>query len=167
MIRSTIKENSVTLKGGKLIFEIDTHVLGVQEGQQQQPTVPVVACEIGQKDAFDINKVATRSQSREASFKSDLPINGGHLLVNTPRVQGIDFPAAESDVLANQVNQEQVESALDSQQVESPLDSPEKSTDKVGHETEVSLGQFSDTDPNFVKSALRIIFSKILKFQIG
>ena len=73
---------------------------------------------------------------------SILPNHDNLSLVNTPRVKDLGFPAAASEVLANQPAQGENEPALDS---------TEKVWDEVGRRTEVSLGQFCVADPNFVK----------------
>ena len=60
-----IKEKSVSLRGGKLIFECDTQGEKLQAEKQQQPTVPVVACKIGQKEM----------EKKEALFSSTVQQN--------------------------------------------------------------------------------------------
>ena len=133
----------MSLRGGKLIFECDTQGENLQVDEQQQPTVPVVVCNTEQKDAFVISNVTTRGQSQKANFNTNLPNHDNLSLVNTPRVKDLGFPAAASEVLANQPAQGQNEPALDS---------TEEVWDEVGRRTEVSLGQFCVSDPNFVKS---------------
>ena len=130
-----IKENAVSLRGGKLIFECDTQGTNLKEDEQNQPTVPVVACNTDQKDAFVISKVNTRgSQSREASFNLSLPNHDILSLVKTPRVKDLGFPAAASAFFTNQPAQGENEPALDS---------TEEVWNEVGRRTDVSLGQFS------------------------
>ena len=56
-----IKESSVALAGGKLIFEYDTQVVCEKEADLKRTTFPVVAGEAAQEDAFVVGKVSTRS----------------------------------------------------------------------------------------------------------
>ena len=85
-----MKEQSVLLKGGKLIFEFDTKGSDLQGGNVNQPPVPLVACYIKQKDAFVINKVTTRSQSQNAGFKNSL-LNSENPVITSPTQESVSL----------------------------------------------------------------------------
>ena len=44
-----MREQSVLLRGGKLIFEVNTKGSDLQEGNVNKPPVPLVACDIKQR----------------------------------------------------------------------------------------------------------------------
>ena len=71
-----IKESSVSLSGGKLVFDLDTQVVCEKEADSKRTTFPAVAGEAAQKDAFVVGKVMTRSSfSQEVGFDLGLPSN--------------------------------------------------------------------------------------------
>ena len=139
-----IKENSVSLSGGKFIFEYDTQGVSLKEDEINQPTLPVVACNTNQKDAFAVSKVTTRSsQSQEAGFNLGLPNFDNISLVTTPRVQDLGSPAVASEVFTNQLTQGENKPALDS---------TGESQNEVSNKSNVKLGQFCVEDPHFKNS---------------
>ena len=137
-----IKESSVSLAGGKLIFEYDTQVVCEKEADLKRTTFPVVAGEAAQEDAFVVGKVSTRSSvSQEAGFCLSLPSNDN--LAITPRVQDDNSPTVASGLPANQKIQGDKAPAHGSTGYRQG---------EVSHKSSMSLGDFCDVNPHFENS---------------
>ena len=137
-----IREKSVRLVNGKLVFELDEQDNYVKEAATEQNSSPVMTGGAAQMDALRVGQVTTRSKSPKSGFEDSLP--NIDLVVN-PRDD-----VNPQDVKDNNLHTATVYSESD-QTILSARTLANESTGRIKEGISIKLGEFSGYDPQFSK----------------